>query len=475
MSGSDQPRLQPGAYPLLRFLGATRTVTGSRFVVSTARARVMIDCGLFQGLKELRLRNWDRLPIEPASIDAVVLTHAHLDHSGYLPALCRDGFRGPIYASEGTGNLCRILLPDSARLQEEEAGYANRTGYSRHSPALPLYTEDDAWRALERFQAAPAASPIEVAPDVRATFRAAGHILGSTHVALDIEEGAARTMLFSGDLGRPAHPLLRPPAPIPPVDVIVVESTYGDRRHDDEESLTRFEATLRRTIERRGVVLIPSFAVDRTEVVLFHLHRLIAAGTIPGIPLYVDSPMALAALELYRRALAEHSPEMKPVAQDGPDPFDSGHLREVRTIAESRSLNDLEGPMVIISASGMATGGRVLHHLARRLSDPRNTVMLVGYQAEGTRGRSLLDGARSVKMLGRYVQVQAEVVEVPAFSVHADQREILDWLAGAKRPPQAVYVVHGDGAAAESLRRAIESEFGWHAVVPQYLEQVRLD
>jgi metallo-beta-lactamase family protein len=460
------------AVPLLRFLGATGTVTGSRFLVDAPGARVLVDCGLYQGLKQLRLRNWSPFPVEPATIDAVVLTHAHVDHSGYLPALARNGFTGPIFATAGTRALCEIVLPDSGHLQEEEAGYANRKGYSKHAPALPLFTQRDAERVLGQFAVVPFDRPVEIAPGVRAVFRFAGHILGSATVALEV---GGRTILFSGDLGRPHHPVLAPPAPAPAADAVVIESTYGDRCHEDEASLRRFEATIAATAARGGVAVIPSFAVDRTEVILVHLRRLVAEGRVPDLPVYVDSPMALAALAVYRQAIAAHSPEVRAGLAEHADPFDPGRLIEAHTIEESMAINEVGGPAVVISASGMATGGRVLHHLAHRLPDARHAVVLVGFQAEGTRGRALAEGAPAVKMLGRYVPVRAEVAAVPAFSVHADRDELLAWLRGAPRAPDAAFVVHGEPAAAEALRHAIERELGWTAAVPRYLELVRLD
>jgi metallo-beta-lactamase family protein len=459
--------------PMLRFLGAAGTVTGSRFLLTTASGRTLVDCGLFQGLKELRLRNWEPFPIVPAAIEAVVLTHAHLDHSGYVPALCRDGFKGRIIATPATRALCRILLPDSGHLQEEEADYANRKGYSKHSPARPLYTEDDATRSLGRFDGAEFGAQVATHSGVRVTFHHAGHILGSSTVLVEADGPRGRRVLFSGDLGRPHHPILRPPDPPPAADVIVVESTYGDRRHDDAASLAAFEDAVRRTAERSGVIVIPSFAVDRTEVVLHHLRGLVRAGRVPELPVYVDSPMALAALAIYKDAIKSRSAEINPGLTA--DALDAGRLTEVRTVDESIALNSVEGPAIIISASGMATGGRVLHHLAARLPDPRNTVILVGYQADGTRGRSLLDGAPTIKMLGRYIAVHAEIVNVPAFSVHADQGEILGWLRSASHRPEICYVVHGEPAAADAMRDAIRRELGWNAVVPRQLEQVRLD
>ncbi|MGE0521392.1 MAG: MBL fold metallo-hydrolase RNA specificity domain-containing protein [Candidatus Binatia bacterium] len=466
---------RPGSAPVLRFLGATGTVTGSRFLVDTTRARVLVDCGLFQGSKQLRLRNWQRWSVEPDSIDAVVLTHAHVDHSGYLPGLARNGFRGRIFATAGTEALCRIVLPDSGHLQEEDATYANRWGYSKHSPALPLYTQADAERALEQFVAVPFDSAVEIADGLCATFRQAGHILGAASVALDLPESRARSVAFSGDLGRRSHPVLAAPAPPPRTPVIVVESTYGDRCHEDEFAMRVFEDTLRRTVDRGGVIVIPSFAVDRTEVILYHLRRLMRSGEVPAVPVYVDSPMAVSALAVYRAAIAAGSPELQPYVCGGEDPFDCGTLREAHTVEESKAINERGGPLVIISASGMATGGRVLHHLLRRLPDERNAVILPGFQAEGTRGRLLLEGAATVKMLGRHVPVRAEIAHVPAFSVHADQSELVTWLRAAPEPPESVYIVHGERSASAALQRAIRDQLGWTAVIPAYEEAVRLD
>ena len=461
--------------PLLRFLGAAETVTGSRFLVDTPRARILVDCGLFQGLKPLRLRNWDPFPVDPATVDAVVLTHAHLDHTGYLPTLTRNGFQGKIFATAGTEALSRIILPDSGYLQEEDAAYANRKGYSKHAPALPLYTEEDAERTLQHFAAVPFDTPVKVAPKIKATFRPAGHILGSATITLELEGGRKRTVMFSGDLGRPKHPILRPPAPPPEADIMVVESTYGNRRHEDTESLQRFEDAIIRTAARGGSVIIPAFAVDRTEVILFHLQHLTRTNRIPAMPVYVDSPMALATLATYRQALATGSPEVAPQLANAPAPFDPGHLIEARSVAQSMAINEQRYPSIIISASGMATGGRVLHHLAHRLPDHRNTVILVGFQTEGTRGRLLLEGARAIKMLGRYIPVRAEIVNVPAFSVHADQREMLNWLRKIPHEPEIVFIVHGEQDAATALHEKIKTDLGWTAAVPRHLEQVRLD
>jgi metallo-beta-lactamase family protein len=464
--------MPPASVPVLQFLGAAGTVTGSRFLVETPRARVLVDCGLFQGEKPLRLRNWEPFPVAPASLDAVLLTHAHIDHSGYLPALGRDGFRGAVFATHRTLDLCRIVLPDSGRLNEEDAAYANRKGFSKHAPALSLFTEHDAETILESFRGVAYDAPIEVAPGVRASFQSAGHILGSASVVLEIDGPDPRTLVVSGDLGRPAHPLLAPPAAPPACDVLLVEATYGDRTHDDEAGLARFAQALVRTAERGGVAVIPAFAVDRTEVVLFELRRLMREGSVPRVPVYVDSPMALAALAVYRAAIADCDPEIRSELHGADDPFDTGDLRETRDVASSKAIHRASGPAIIVSASGMATGGRVLHHLAARLPDPRNSVILTGFQASETRGRLLLEGRPLVKMLGRYVPVRAEVVDASAFSVHADQPEIVAWVAAAKQPPGMLFVVHAEARPAEALRAALATQLRLAAVIARHGERV---
>ncbi|MFN0091720.1 MAG: MBL fold metallo-hydrolase RNA specificity domain-containing protein [Acidimicrobiales bacterium] len=457
--------------PTLTFLGGAGTVTGSRFLVESAQARVLLDCGLFQGRKELRLRNWSPPPLDPAGLDAVVLTHAHVDHCGYLPALTAAGFRGRVYATRRTVELASIVLPDAGRLQEEEAAYANRKGFSKHRPARPLFTEADAHAALERFVAVPGPTPQRVAPGVEATFTRAGHILGAASVRLGLD--GVRSLVWSGDLGRQSHPLLRPPEPFTGADVVLIESTYGDRDHEAFDARAELGAVLTRTAARGGVVVIPSFAVDRTEVLLYHLRALFEARDAPRLPVYVDSPMASAALSVYRRAVDAGDPELRPGVEPGD--LEPPGLVEVRDVEASKRLHGLRYPSIIISAAGMATGGRVLHHLRHRLVDPRNTVLLPGYQAEGTRGRLLADGARHVKLLGRYVPVRAEVVNLPAFSVHADRNELLGWLDGAAEAPDALYVVHGEAPAAEALAQAAAARRGWLAVTPRQGEHVRLD
>lgn len=461
--------------PVVQFLGGAGTVTGSRFLIDAPRARILVDCGLFQGVKELRLRNWAPFPVAPASIDAVLLTHAHVDHSGWLPALVRDGFSGPVFATRRTGDLCRIVLPDSARLLEEEAAYANRRGFSKHHPALPMFGQEDVEKALDRFRDAPFDRDVDVADSVKARFLPAGHVLGSASVLVSIDGRAPRRILVSGDLGRVVHPLLVPPSPPPEADLVLVESTYGDRRHDDAGSLARMRDALVHTARRGGVSVIPAFAVDRTEVLLMALKGLMAQGEVPPMPVYVDSPMALEALRVYREAIAQGDRDVRRDLHGDEDLFDPGDLREARDPAASRAINGVSGPAIVISASGMATGGRVLHHLAHRLPDARNSVILAGYQATQTRGRLLLDGAKSVKMLGRYVPVRAQIVDASGFSVHADQSELLGWLRRAPREPDACFVVHGDPEASAALHDRIERELGWTAVVPSQLERVRVD
>lgn len=459
-------------------LGAAGTVTGSKFLIEHGGRRVLFDAGLFQGLKELRERNWSAFPVDPGSLDAVVISHAHLDHCGYLPRLVKAGFRGDVHVTFDTGRLMSVVLPDSARLLEEEAKYANRAGYSRHHPALALYTEDDAWSALEHLRSHPFDAPFQPADGVTVTFRPAGHILGSATVRVELADGPV--VQFSGDLGRPSHPLLVPPAPVGDCDYLVVESTYGDRAHAGEHSREALADVLDRTVRRGGKVIIPAFAVDRTEVLLFHLRQLADEGRLPHVPIYVDSPMALAALQIYREAFQEHASDVRPELHDavqphhGGDVFELPQLEEVFDSEGSKAVSRHGGSAIIIAGAGMASGGRVVHHLERFLPDERNTVALVGFQAAGTRGRQLLDGATSVKIHGQYIRVKAEICDLTGFSVHADAGELLDWVSTATRPPTTVFVVHGEPSAAAALRARIEHELDWEAVVPEHAERILL-
>jgi metallo-beta-lactamase family protein len=449
----------------LQFLGAADTVTGSRYLVTTAQARVLVDCGLFQGLKVLRERNRRPLPFAPADLDAVVLTHAHLDHSGYLPALVRDGYRGTVWSTPGTRELCGILLPDSGYLLEEEAKFAGKHGTSRHANPTPLYTVDDALAALEHLESVPFDQVQEVAPGVTATLVPAGHIVGAAQVRLT---AGGRTATFSGDLGRWDDPLMRAPRALGATDVLVVESTYGDRTHPQENPEVALGEIVRRVCGRGGVVMIPAFAVGRTESLLLHLSRLRERGEIPDVPIYVNSPMATNAAKIYRTFREEH--------RISDEEFERLYAlpHYVRSVEESKKLNLTSGPMVIISASGMITGGRILHHLMAFGSDPANAIVLAGFQAAGTRGAALDRGERSLRIFGRDVPIEAEVVKLPSMSAHADADAIMRWLAAAPQAPTMTYVTHGEPTAADALRLRIKHELGWEVRVPDQGEIVEV-
>jgi metallo-beta-lactamase family protein len=450
----------------IQFLGATNTVTGSKHLVSSGKTKILVDCGLFQGYKQLRLRNWEQFPVDPADIEAVVLTHAHLDHSGYLPILVRDGFRGKIFCSEATYDLCKILLPDSGRLLEEDADYANRHGFSKHKPALPLYTEDDAHRALKFFHPVPFGVRQDVGGPFTAELHHAGHILGAAIVVLRDQQ---RTVTFSGDLGRPNDPLLIPPDTIEETDYLVIESTYGNRVQDASDPAEMLAKTINDTLDRGGVTIIPSFAVGRTQILLHYLYQLKEAGKIPSVlPIYVNSPMAVDATAIYRKHKDEHF--MNP---------DQCHAifsvaKMVNSVEDSIWLNQQRRPMVIIAGSGMATGGRVLHHLKAFASDRRNTILFSGYQAGGTRGAAMLAGADSIKIHGEYIPLRAHVAQITNLSAHADREEILAWLSHFKSPPKQTFIVHGEPDAADMLRRTIEERKHWRCQVPEYLQRFDL-
>lgn len=450
----------------IQLLGAAGTVTGSRALVETDRARVLVDCGLFQGFKSSRLRNWEPFPVDPASVDAVVLTHAHLDHSGWLPRLVKDGFRGPVWCTEGTRDLCRLLLPDSASLQEEDARYANKKGFSRHKPALPLYTAEEAERALARLKLVAWDEERPLAGDLRLRLLPAGHILGAGMAW--ITDGK-KSVLFSGDLGRPNDLIMPPPRPAPAADLLVMESTYGDRRHPEEDPLVGLAEELRAVARREGVLLVPSFAVGRAQTLLLALDRVWDAGDAPRLPVYLDSPMAEDATALYVHHRAEHHLGQNELAAL------SREVRFVRSADESRALNDKKGPFVLLSASGMLTGGRVLHHLKQRASDSKNTLLFVGYQAPGTRGARILDGEREIKIHGRYARINCHIRKVDGFSAHADQQELLDWLRAAERPPGRVLLNHGEPAACDALRVRVQDELGLTVRAARDGERVELD
>jgi len=451
----------------IQFLGATNTVTGSKFLITSGNRNILVDCGLFQGYKQLRLHNWAPLPIAPSKIDAVILTHAHLDHSGYIPILVRDGFKGKIYCSEATRDLCGLLLPDSGYLLEEEASYANRKGFTKHQPALPLYTEKDAERALPYLTPVDFRKPFDVAGHFRAELFPAGHILGAAIVKLEAED---TSVTFSGDLGRSNDPIMVDPAPIETSDYLLMESTYGNRFHDPADPLELLGRTIRETAARGGVTIIPSFAVGRAQALLYYIHQLKQSGAIPALlPVYLNSPMAVDATTLYRKHNRLHrlSPkECEMIYRD---------IRVVNSVAESIALDKQRMPMVIVAASGMATGGRVLHHLKSFAPDPRNTILFAGFQAGGTRGAAMLNGVESIKIHGQYTPLRAQVTQIPNLSAHADRGELMAWLSHFKQPPKRTFLVHGEPDAADSLRQHIEETMDWSCYVPDYLESITLD
>ena len=478
----------------LTFLGAARTVTGSKYLLEFGGRRVLVDAGLFQGLKELRERNWEDLPIRPDSIDAVVLTHAHLDHCGYLPRLVAQGFRGRVFCTQGTQDLCRIVLPDAARLQEEDAELANRGGYSRHKPALPLYREVDAARALTHLQPCGYDRPLPVVDGIEIEFINAGHLLGSSYVRMHVD---GRTVLFGGDLGRYDRPVLPDPAPVQETDYLLVESTYGDRLHEKDDNGDRLCRIVNDTFAQGGKLIIPAFAIGRVEELIYWLKRLEDERRIPQLPVFLDSPMAAAALARYTDRVRELDPELDPANHDATAPHDgpahepwearARHAPQERAMAifattrftvvqspdQSKQLTASRQPSIVLSSSGMAEGGRVLHHLKAALPHARNTVLFAGYQGVGTRGRRLIDGEDSVKIHGEWVRVAARVEHLDSMSAHADANEIMRWLGGFARPPARTFIVHGEPAAMEALGGRIARELGWAFTMPDHKQSVQ--
>jgi len=454
--------------PSLTFLGAARTVTGSKHLLEVDGQRILFDCGLFQGLKDLRLRNWSPLPIPAETIDAVVLTHAHIDHSGWLPRLVSQGFKGPVHCTGGTLDLCRLVLPDAAHLQEEDAKFANKRGFSRHQPALPLYTEEDAAEALSRFKVADYGKKIEVVKGIEIEFINAGHLLGSSYVLVTRSDKSGGRILFGGDLGRYSRPILPDPSPGVAADVLLVESTYGDRLHPAEDNGEALARIIRETFARRGKLIVPAFAIGRVEELLYWLFRLEDEGRLEKVPIYVDSPMAIKGIAFYDARTDELDKEIASMKRKLPrfTPVNSG--------LESKALVERDAPAVIIASSGMATGGRVVHHLADGLPDSRNTVLFVGFQAAGTRGRQLIDGAKQVKIFGQYVPVHAKIEKIDAMSAHADAGEIVRWLRTFPRAPKATYLVHGEPGAQDALRARITKELGWNVEIPSHGQKVDL-
>ncbi len=461
----------------IEFWGGVGTVTGSKYLVNTNRGRVLVDCGLFQGLKELRERNWQDPPFDPRTLNAVLLTHAHIDHTGYLPRLVRQGFHGPVYCSRGTADLLKIMLPDSGRLQEEDADYRNRHKLTKHNPALPLYTEKDAYASLELLEpVANDGEAREVAPGIRAGFRIAGHILGSSLVLLELDHGErAIRVLFSGDLGHYDQPIIHDPSPPPACDYLLVESTYGDRLHDPEDPKVALARIINDAAKRKAPVLIPAFAVGRTQEIVYLIRELEDEKAIPILPVTVDSPMAAAATAAYSRRKEEHDEEYASVLATQRHPLLTHSMNTASTREESKKLNDDRGARVIVSASGMMTGGRVLHHALRMVPDPDATIIFVGFQAAGTTGRRILDGEPEVKILGQWVPVRCRTARIGGFSAHADWKEVLRWLEGMEGgAPRQTFLTHGEPEAANAMAGHIKERFGWNVHVPQYGERFDL-
>ena len=448
----------------LTFLGASGTVTGSRYLLESDRNTILVDCGLFQGGRDLRAKNWEPFPADVSRIQAVLLTHAHIDHTGFLPRLVREGYAGPVYCTAPTKALLRYLLPDAGRLQEEEAQYANRKGYSRHKPAEPLFTEEDANRALTLLSPIPFDAPSNVLPGVELSFHRVGHIIGAAFIRV---RAGVSSILFSGDVGRRDVPILKDPEPILAATSLLLESTYGDRTHGAESPLAALQRVVGETVARRGMLLVPAFAVGRTQEVLYYLRRLQREKKIPeDLPIWVDSPMAVSAVEIYRDFHGEHDLETRELEDADLSPIDGKWVRLMRTVDESKSLNRMAGPGVIISASGMLNGGRIMHHLRVRLPDPSTTLLFVGYQADETLGRAIEDGATVARIHGEAVPVRAKIERIPSLSAHADQQELIEWLAKIPAPPAKTFLVHGEDPARRALAERIRKELGFEVSLP---------
>lgn len=460
----------------LAFLGATGTVTGSRFLLEVEGKRLLIDCGLYQGLKEYRVRNWEPFPVSPDRIDLVFLTHAHLDHVGYLPRFCREGFSGTIHCTHATRDLAEIVLLDSAHLQEEDAYWANKKGYSKHRPALPLYTVPDAEHALSLLAPVHYGEDIFLTESLRVKFKDAGHILGSSLVDIKTTKGGrTRRVAFSGDLGRPDRPILRAPTQLYEVDYLILESTYGNRLHDSRPPEQELARVINESVERGGVLIIPASAVGRTQELLYSLRELEERDEIPTLPVYVDSPMAIDATAVFEKRKGYYDLKAKVLELQGKRILQTKRIRFCRHRDQSKAINAVERHAIVVSASGMVTGGRILHHLEQRLPQPKNTVLFIGYQAEGTRGRTILEGKPAVKVHGQEVPVRAHVEKISGFSAHADYQEVLAWLVGFNRPPRKTFIVHGEPAAAASMAGKIRERLGWEVVIPQFAETYPLE
>jgi metallo-beta-lactamase family protein len=457
----------------LTFLGATQTVTGSKFLIETKDCRVLLDCGLFQGLKELRLRNWEDPPVDPGTVDAIVLTHAHIDHTGYLPRFVAHGFKGPIYGTSATVDLARILLPDAGHLQEEEAEYRNKHHLTKHKPALPLYTIKDAMASLQLLRSVNYGETVRLSSSLSFDLLHAGHILGSSFVRFHEGSGEnAKTVLFTGDIGRYDQPIIIDPTTVEAADYLIMESTYGNRLHTDKDGRSgkdQLQDIVGATARRGGAVVIPSFAIGRAQELLYMLRALELEEKIPVLPVYVDSPMAIDAVDVFRKHHEEHDLEMTQLEKAGGNPMYTQRVHFARTVEESKAINAYRFPSIIISANGMATGGRILHHLAQRLPDERNSVVFVGFQAAGTRGRTLSEGTREVRIFGEDYPVRATVHVIDSFSAHGDYSEILRWLSGFKQAPRRTFLVHGEPKAIDGMKDHILSTHKtWQVEIPSY-------
>lgn len=445
----------------LTFLGATNTVTGSKFLLNFGNKKILVDCGLFQGLKELRIRNWTKFPINPKDIDAVILTHAHIDHSGYLPVLIKGGFTGKVFCSQATKDLCAVLLPDSGYLQEEEAKFLNKHGLTKHKPAIPLYTREDAEKSISHFRALEFRKVLKLDEDTFMSLIPAGHILGASFIQI---KHYGTTILFSGDLGRPNDPIMHAPSVIQAADYLVLESTYGNRLHHKVDPLDELSDIINRTVKRGGTIVIPAFAVGRAQHLLYCLYQLLLNKRIPDVPIYLDSPMAKDATEIFRRyndlhrLNADLSHKVCEVAN------------YVNSREESQALDQVTTPKIIISASGMLEGGRVLHHIRVFAPDPKNTIVFAGYQAAGTRGADMTNGKEQIKVFGETIPVKAEVQILSNMSAHADYEEIIDWLSHFNHFPRKIFITHGEPDAALSLKDKIEEKYKWPCVIPEYLQ-----
>src|SRR5215471_15677070 len=461
----------------LTFLGAAGSVTGSKYLLEAAGKKLLVDCGLFQGTEDLKERNWNPLPADPKIIDYLVLTHAHLDHTGWLPVLVRDGYKKTIFANPATIELVGILLKDSGHLQEEETEDAQKHKWSKHAQPRALYTSEDIDPVLRLLKPMPRSGGFDISPEFHVESYDAGHILGSSSLELTITENGKKTVVvFSGDIGRYGEPILNDPATptAKQIDGLLCESTYGDREHEAGDPLQLLGGIVNRVAKRGGSIVIPAFAVGRTQTFMYYLRQLEDLQRIPKLPVYVDSPMAQSATDLYLKYKEDHDIDFARDEKTGGDPLNVHEFHLTRSVAESKAINDVKTPCIIISASGMVTGGRVLHHLAQRLDDARNCVILGGFQAEGTRGRALQEGAKTLNLFGQAVPVRAEIVEMGLFSAHAGKSELLRWLTGLQAPPKQVYLTHGEPAAAQSLQQAITEKFRWKAAVARYLDTVEI-